>query len=223
MELDFTPAGTLSIDCIVNGPVQTNTYFVTSEGQTAVIDPAWDGERLVAEFASGHPDARITTIICTHGHADHVGGVAGMRRALPDVGFLLPEREVDFVPGALISMREMWGLEHEDPGAPTGVLREGDVVELGSVRLQVFEVPGHTPGGIVLFAATERGNAAFVGDTLFPGSHGRTDLEGGDERAILRSLAKMARLLPADTLCLCGHGDTTTMARELARNPFITA
>ena len=222
MELDLTPRGTLRVDCIVNGPVQTNTYFITSAGETVVIDPAWDGERLVERFLSGHPDARITTIVCTHGHADHVGGVAGVRRALgPDAAFLLPAAEVDFVPGALVSMREMWGFDHEDPGAPTGSLREGDAVEVGDVRLQVIETPGHTPGGIVLFCATEDGNAAFVGDTLFPGSHGRTDLEGGDEPAILRSLAKLARLLPADTLCLCGHGDATTMGREIAGNPFI--
>ena len=222
MELDLTPQGTLSIDCIVNGPVQTNTYFVTSAGETAVIDPAWDGERLAEKFLSEHPGARITTIVCTHGHADHVGGVAGLRRSLgPDAAFLLPAGDAGFVPGALVSMKEMWGFEHEDPGEPTGVLHEGDLVAVGDVRLQVVETPGHTPGGIVLFAATADGDVAFVGDTLFPGSHGRTDLEGGDEALILRSLAKMARLLPASTLCLCGHGDATTMGREVVRNPFI--
>lgn len=86
----------------------------------------------------------------------------------------------------------MWGIETPDPGEPTRLLAEGDTIELGDICLQVIEVPGHTPGGIVLFAATEQGNIAFVGDTLFPGSHGRTDLSGGDEAAILR-LALQAR------------------------------
>ena len=78
----------------------------------------------------------------------------------------------------------MWGIETPDPGEPTRLLAEGDTIELGDICLQVIETPGHTPGGIVLFAATEQGNIAFVGDTLFPGSHGRTDLSGGDEAAI---------------------------------------
>mgnify|MGYP000111015646 CR=1 FL=1 len=107
------------------------------------------------------------------------------------------------------------------PGEPTRLLAEGDAIEVGDIYLQVIETPGHTPGGIVLFAATEQGNIAFVGDTLFPGGHGRTDLSGGDEAAILRSLSKLARLLPPDTVCLTGHGDSTTMARELMQNPFM--
>ena len=104
----------------------------------------------------------------------------------------------------------MWGIETPDPGEPTRLLAEGDTIEVGDICLQVIETPGHTPGGIVLFAATEQGNIAFVGDTLFPGSHGRTDLSGGDEAAILRSLSKLAQILPPDTVCLTGHGDSTT-------------
>lgn len=115
----------------------------------------------------------------------------------------------------------MWGIETPDPGEPTHLLAEGDVIEVGDIYLQVIETPGHTLGGIVLFAATEQGNIAFVGDTLFPGSHGRTDLAGGDEAAILRSLSKLAHMLPPDTVCLTGHGPSTTMARELMCNPFM--
>lgn len=115
----------------------------------------------------------------------------------------------------------MWGIETPDPGEPTRLLAEGDTIEVGDVCLQVIETPGHTPGGIVLFAATGQGNIAFVGDTLFPGSHGRTDLSGGDEAAIMRSLAKLAKMLPPDTVCLMGHGDSTTVARELMQNPFM--
>ena len=115
----------------------------------------------------------------------------------------------------------MWGIETPNPGEPTRLLAEGDAIEMGDICLQVIETPGHTPGGIVLFAATEQGNIAFVGDTLFPGSHGRTDLAGGDEAAIMRSLSKLARLLPADTTCLVGHGPSTTMQTECEHNPFM--
>ena len=115
----------------------------------------------------------------------------------------------------------MWGIETPDPGEPTCLLAEGDAIEVGDICLQVIETPGHTPGGIVLFAATEQGSIAFVGDTLFPGSHGRTDLAGGDEATIMRSLARMAAQIAPETTLLCGHGPATTMERELATNPFL--
>ncbi|MDY4041649.1 MAG: MBL fold metallo-hydrolase [Collinsella sp.] len=220
--LDLAPHGSMSIDCIVNGPIETNTYFAVSGDEAVVIDPAWDGVELARQFATRHPGVRIRALVCTHGHADHVGGVAGMRRVLgEDTPYLISRRDAAFVPGALAQMKENWNFEMEDPGEPTRLLDEGDEVRFGDVRLQVFDVPGHTPGGIVLFAATEDGNLAFVGDTLFPGRHGRTDLEGGSEAAVIRSLGKMAHLMPDDTLCLIGHDETTTIGRERATNPFM--
>ena len=122
---------------------------------------------------------------------------------------------------AIVDMREMWGFDHEVPPAPDRLLNEGDVVAFGDVELQVMATPGHTPGGIVLFCAATTGDVAFVGDTLFPGAHGRTDLEGGSEKQIIDSLGKIGALLPADTLCLIGHNDTTTVARELETNLFM--
>ena len=220
--LDLEPRGALEVSCVVNGPIQTNTYFACSEGEAVVIDPAWDGEALLAEFRKTHPNDAITAIICTHGHADHIGGVAGMRRVFgADVPFLISEADAGFMASAIDSMKAMWGFEFEMPPAPDRLLREGDTITFGDVELQVFETPGHTPGGIVLFCAAQTGDVAFVGDTLFPGAHGRTDLEGGDEAAIIRSLGKMARLLPDDTLCLIGHNETTTIAREKQDNLFM--
>ena len=222
--LDLTPHGTIHVDCEVNGPIETNTYFACSQDEVVVIDPAWDGEKLARDFTAAHPKVRIVAIVCTHGHADHIGGVAGMRRVLGEqVPYILPAREKAFVAGALAEMKSKWGYGFEDPGTPTRLLREGDTVSFGAARLQMFETPGHTPGGSVLFCAAENGNFAFVGDTLFPGSHGRTDLRGGDEQTILASLAKMKRLLPADTLCLIGHGPATTMGHEAQTNPYLVA
>ncbi|RHH35872.1 MBL fold metallo-hydrolase [Collinsella sp. AM18-10] len=222
LELDLTPSGSLSIECVVNGPIETNSYFVGSAGKWVVVDPAWDGERLVEHFKQAHPADELLGAVCTHGHADHVGGVAGVRAAL-DGGALyaLPAKDGEVPAKNIAEQRSMWGIDAPSPGEPTRLLSEGDSVAVGDCRLQVIEVPGHTPGGVVLFAAAENGNVAFVGDTLFPGSHGRTDLAGGDEAAILRSLSKLARLLPPDTVCLTGHGDSTTMARELMQNPFM--
>lgn len=220
--LDTTKSGSLAIHCVTNGPIQTNTYFAVSGDEAVIIDPAWEGEKLAEVFAERCPGVRAAAIICTHGHADHIGGVAGLRRALgPDVPFMISETDAPVMAPAVEDMRAMWGFDHELPPAPDRLLNEGDTVSFGDVKLQLMATPGHTPGGIVLFCAAATGNVAFVGDTLFPGAHGRTDLAGGSEREVIDSLGKMGTFLPADTLCLIGHNDTTTIARELESNLFM--
>ena len=222
MELNTKPKGHVVVESVVNGPVETNTYFLISGDEALVVDPAWEGERLAQGFAAAHPGVRIVGLVATHAHADHVGGVAGMRRVLGDaVPFIISATDAPFIGRAIEAQRTLWGIDTEVPPAPDRTVREGDIITVGDAALQVLEVPGHTPGGIVLFAATEEGDIAFVGDTLFPGSHGRTDLEGGDETAIMASLAKLGTLLPPDTRCYIGHGTTTTIERELAGNPFM--
>lgn len=222
MTLDITSRGSVQIESIVNGPIETNSYFVGSAGEWIVVDPAWEGEKLVERFRRAHPGEALLGAVCTHGHADHVGGVAGVRRELGEGSiFELNAKDVATAAANIREQREMWNIDTPDPGEPTRLIAEGDTVKVGDAVLQVIETPGHTPGGIVLFAATEEGNIAFVGDTLFPGGHGRTDLSGGNEVDMMHSLAKLGRLLPPDTACYTGHGQTTTMERELAANPFM--
>ena len=223
MPLDIAPQGSVSIECLVNGPIETNSYFVGSAGEWVVVDPAWGGAALVERFYAKHPGEMLLGAVCTHGHADHVGGVAGVRAAMGEgCLYALPAKDAELPAQNIAEQRALWGIDTPDPGAPTRLIAEGDTLAVGEVTIQVMEVPGHTPGGIVLFIATEEGNIAFVGDTLFPNSHGRTDLAGGDEAAICRSLKKMARELPSDTVCLVGHGPATTMQSELAHNPFMS-
>ena len=196
VSLDLTPKGSVEIETLVNGPIQTNSYAVISDNECVIIDPAWEGERLVEHIRAEHPGARVLGAVCTHGHADHVGGVAGMRSTVGEgCQYELCAKDVAVPHANIEEQRAMWGIETPDPGEPTRLLAEGDTIEVGDICLQVIETPGHTPGGIVLFAATEQ--------------------------AILRSLSKLARLLPPDTVCLTGHGDSTTMARELMQNPFM--
>ena len=181
VSLDVTPKGSVEIETLVNGPIQTNSYAVISDNECVIIDPAWEGERLVEHIRAKHPGVRMLGAVCTHGHADHVGGVAGVRTTVGEgCQYELCAKDVAVPHANIEEQRAMWGIETPDPGEPTRLLAQGDALEVGDICLQVIETPGHTPGGIVLFAATEQGNIAFVGDTLFPGGHGRTDLSGGD-------------------------------------------
>ena len=198
VSLDLTPKGSVEIETLVNGPIQTNSYAVISDNECVIIDPAWEGERLVEHIRAEHPGVRLFGAVCTHGHADHVGGVVGVRTTVGNALYELCAKDAAVPHANIEEQRAMWGIETPDPGEPTRLLAEGDAIKVGDIYLQVIETPGHTPGGIVLFAATEQGNIAFVGDTLFPGGHGRTDLSGGDEAAILRShqLARLLRPIP---------------------------
>ena len=84
MTLDLTPRGTASIEALVNGPIQTNSYAVISNDECLIVDPAWEGERLVEHIRTAHPEVRVLGSVCTHGHAAHVGGVAGVRAVVGD-------------------------------------------------------------------------------------------------------------------------------------------
>ena len=137
--LGLEPHGTLSIECVENGPIQTNTYFVISGGEAVVIDPAWEGEELARHFSVRHPEARIMALVCTHGHADHTGGVAGLRRALGDnVPFVIAADDVETARDHVGWLRQAWGIDTEQPPVPDRLLTEGDCIEFGDVSLQAI-------------------------------------------------------------------------------------
>ena len=201
--------------CFRVTPLATNCYAYVSEGECLVVDPGGSG----AQVAEHVRDARVTCVAATHGHGDHVGGVAALVRAT-GAPFAIHAADASLAARAG-QMSEVGRSYDEDAPAPDRALSEGDVLRVGTATFTVMETPGHTPGGVVLVGGGSAEGVAFVGDTLFPGSHGRTDLSGGDEAQIMASLARMADLIAPETTLLCGHGPATTMARELATNPFL--
>lgn len=201
--------------CFQVTPLATNCYAYVSEGECLVVDPGGSG----AQVAEHVRDARVTCVAATHGHGDHVGGVAALVRAT-GAPFAIHAADAPLAARAG-QMSEVGRSYDEDAPAPDRTLSEGDVLRVGTATFTVVETPGHTSGGVVLVGGGSAEGVAFVGDTLFPGSHGRTDLSGGDEAQIMASLARMADLIAPETTLLCGHGPATTMARELATNPFL--
>ncbi len=196
-------------------PLQTNCYAYVSDGECLVVDPGGSG----AQLATVLDDVRVTCVAATHGHGDHVGGVAALVRET-GAPFAIHAADAELARHAG-EMSEVGRSYDENAPDPDRTLAEGDVLTVGTATFTVMETPGHTPGGVVLVGGGSAEGVAFVGDTLFPGSHGRTDLKGGDEATIMASLARMAAQIAPDTTLLCGHGPATTMGRELATNPFL--
>ena len=207
----------MAIQTFVVGPLQSNSYLVVDERsrQAAVIDPGMESESVLE--AVHDEGLRVESVIITHGHFDHVFSSAAFKAETGAQVIMHP----DDVP-LLLEMPEtarLFGFKAPPPPQPDRLVREGDVIKVGELALSVLETPGHTPGGISLCLD----NAVFVGDTLFAGSVGRTDLRGGSLDALLRSIRTKLLTLPDWTVVYPGHGAATSIGAERRDNPFLQA
>jgi hydroxyacylglutathione hydrolase len=198
------------------GPIGANCYIVGDDatGEVFVIDPGDEPERILQRL--GRLGARPIAIVNTHGHFDHVQGVDAVRRAT-GAPFWIHEAEREVLEQGPARARLLFGLELPASPMPDRWLRDGDRLQVGSLSLAVRHTPGHSPGGVCLLGE----GVAFVGDTLFAGSIGRTDLPGADLDTLLRSIAQVLLPLPDETVCYPGHGPETTIGDEKRDNPFL--
>ncbi len=197
------------------GPLEENCYLdADDESRRGVlIDPGDEPERLLE--AVREAGVALEAIWLTHAHMDHVGAVAAIRRAVDAPIHLHPLDRPLYERAA--QQGAAYGLSIEQPPPPDVTLGHGTTLTLGSLEFSVMHTPGHSPGLVVIHGH----GAAFVGDLLFAGSVGRTDLPLSSPQAMSRSLERVARL-PAETVVYPGHGPTTTIGAELATNPFLT-
>jgi glyoxylase-like metal-dependent hydrolase (beta-lactamase superfamily II) len=210
----------LEIITRVLGPLQTNTVLLADPTtfEAAVIDPAWDGPGILAE--AQRLGWRIGHIWYTHAHFDHIGGAAGVADGLktPPVVALHP---ADYPLWRASGGAPLFGLEIDPGPEPSFDLAHGQTLRLGSGVIEVRHCPGHTRGHVIFYCPAEA--VALVGDTIFQGSIGRTDLPGGDHDTLIQSIHAQILSLPNETRLISGHGSLTTVRHERATNPYILA
>jgi glyoxylase-like metal-dependent hydrolase (beta-lactamase superfamily II) len=184
--------------------------------KAALIDPGGDIDVLLA--AVKQEGVELESILVTHGHLDHVGGVAELaeKLALPIIG---PQQADDFWIKNLPEQVRVFGFPHSDSFTPTRWLNDGDTVKVGEEVLQVIHCPGHTPGHVVYFSETAK--VAWVGDVLFKGSIGRTDFPKGDHQTLINSIKNKLWPLGADVAFVPGHGAMSTFGEEMLNNPYV--
>jgi len=191
------------------------------------IDPGDDSEGIVR--AIDKHDFHLQAIACTHAHMDHVGGVAALKKRKPEAKIIIHPAD-EFIydelpnqPAWLGIPRSQWaeyGFDYEPPPKADEHWSDGQIYKVGELGFKVIHCPGHTPGHVVLFEPNER--KVFVGDCLFAGSIGRTDLPGGSIEQLMDSLLNKIVPLGDDVEVYSGHGPVTTIGTERQTNPFLT-
>lgn len=206
----------LKIETIVNGPFQENCYLVWDDTnmEGIFIDPGDEPHKLIrtARFNK----IEITGIFNTHGHLDHAGAVAPMVAEFK-VPFAM-HGDDEFLLESMPDQARMFGLPPMEIPKVDRKLFAGDTVEVGSVKGTVIHTPGHTPGGVCFHFD----QVVFVGDTLFSGSIGRTDLPGGSHKQLINSIKDRLLGLDDKVKAYSGHGPVTSIGAERAHNPFLT-
>ena len=202
------------VKTITVGAFQENSYLVVDDrsSRAAIVDPGSEGERLVE--AIDRSGATLEAIWITHAHVDHVGAIAFVKRKWDVPIYLHPlDRRLYDAAGR---QAQVYGLPFEEPPAPDHEFADGQQIKVGDAEMTVLHAPGHSPGHVVI-----HGNGiALVGDCLFAGSIGRTDLPFSNPPQLAASLEKISAL-PPETVVYPGHGMETTIGQERLSNPFL--
>src|SRR5262245_21134218 len=185
--------------------------------KAVVIDPGGDVPKILAAIKK--TAVTVEKIWLTHGHIDHVGGAAELRDALK-VPIEGPHVADKFLLDNVVSSGARFGMTGVRDFAPDRWLDEGEKVSIGELSFDILHCPGHSPGSVVYFNAELR--FVHVGDVLFNGSVGRTDLPGGDHATLIRSIKEKLLPLGDDVGFICGHGAGSTIGQERMTNPFLT-
>ncbi len=188
-------------------------------GEALVIDPGFEPEAVIAAVCER--GLRPAALVLTHAHVDHAWGVAALKAAFPEARVLLHGEDLPLYRN-LAGQSQMFGLPSPELVPHDGLLCDGETLAFGHERVRVRHCPGHSPGHVILVRDDPSAPLAVVGDVLFAGSIGRTDLWGGSLPRLLRSIREVLYRLPDATRVIPGHGPETTIGAEKRDNPFAT-
>lgn len=205
---------------IESQPFAENSYLVWNEGsaEAFVIDPGFEPELI--EDALADRGLTLVGIVCTHGHCDHIAGNAALKRAHPEAPIVIGAGDAAMLTDANKNLSLPFGLEITSPPADR-VVAEGETLTVAGVALDVFEVPGHSPGHVVYLVRDAHPALVLGGDVLFRGSVGRTDFPGGSFEQLKSGIRRVLWPLPDGTVVYPGHGPVTTVGHEKRTNPYV--
>lgn len=210
---------TLSVSTYTLGPIQNNCYLVydPESKEAIVVDPPPGAKVILDEVQQ--KALTLKGIWLTHAHFDHMGGAAELVKA---VDYPLPVglHKQELMLYQNDGYAKSFGFNIPKQPDPTLIFEHGQLLSIGSYQIEVRHCPGHSSGGQIIFYAPDA-SAAFCGDVIFHHSIGRTDLPGGDHKALLNSIRTQIMTLPPETQLLCGHGNSSTVSEEMANNPFL--
>lgn len=209
----------MKIDHLTLGSYQTNCYILRKTKvatECLIVDTGLQANQPVDFLRQNNLNP--AAVVLTHGHADHIAGVGAVCKSWPDIKVYIHKRDAEMLTGQRPNLSEMTGQPFSTKPADF-LIEEPDVIEQAGIKLQVLHTPGHTPGGICLYSKQQ--GIVFVGDTLFAGSVGRTDLANGSMTQLIKSIKEKLCVLPDETIVYPGHGPSTTISQEKAHNPFL--
>ena len=206
------------LERVLVGRLVTNCYVVCDEqsGIGAVIDPGMFSEEVESAIESSGM-TELKYILCTHGHFDHICGVAKLKKAYPEAKVCIGKEDVSYLADGRLSMATVFKMDFE-PCKPDVEFSHEDTFSIGNIAVRVFSAPGHTPGGVLYILDKER--IIFTGDTLFRGSVGNTGFEGGNAFTLMNTLEKMKAFLD-DYVIYTGHGESSTIGYEKRNNIYL--
>ena len=209
----------MNIQTFVLGDYQTNSYCLTageSKKDCLIIDTGLRSEPLINFLRAN--DLNPVAVVFTHGHIDHIDGIALLRANWPDIKVAIHKDDAAMFEDARLNLSAFSGLPLRASPAEIVIEDEGTIAFAG-MEFDILHTPGHTPGSISLYSESK--GVVFVGDALFAGSIGRTDFPGGDSDRLIASIKTKLLTLPEDTKVYTGHGPVTTIGMEKKRNPFL--
>ena len=209
----------MQVDCLILGAYETNCYCLRHSSQAKnclIVDVGLEAKALInfLEQQQLNPVA----VVLTHGHIDHIAGLAALRQKCPDIKVYIHKLDAEMFDEPVSNLSAMTGVAFSiDPA--DFLLNEQDIIEQADIKLQVLHTPGHTPGGISLYSKDD--GVVFVGDSLFADSVGRTDFPGGSMQQLIEGIKTRLLTLPEETKVYPGHGPATTIAREKKYNQYL--